>query len=111
MAGGGGPGTIVQIVDGDTTVATWRLPGRGRLDLGLVDALARLHLAARRQGWTVNLAEVDPELDALLGFTGLAEVLGGVLPLAPGWAGDRGPRRPPGRGSCTKWRSAHLRPR
>jgi hypothetical protein len=65
-------------------VATWRLPGRGRLDLGLVDALARLHLAARRHGWTVNLAEVDPELDALLGFTGLAEVLGGVLPLEAG---------------------------
>jgi hypothetical protein len=44
-------------------------------DLGLVDALARLQLMARRQGCSIQLRPCD-ELRELLLLVGLAEVLG-----------------------------------
>lgn len=40
-----------------------------------VDALARLQLAARRFGCQVRLVNAAPELRALVGFMGLADVL------------------------------------
>jgi hypothetical protein len=45
-----------------------------RPDLGLVDALARLELVARRRGWTIRWHTGD-ELRGLLLLVGLAEVL------------------------------------
>lgn len=68
--------TIVEVVDGDATLTTWRLTGVTQCDVGLIDALARLQLVARRRGWTIRLTHVDPELVALLDLTGLAGVLG-----------------------------------
>jgi hypothetical protein len=44
-------------------------------DAGSVDALARLELLARRQGTQLQLREVSPELQQLLGLCGLAGVL------------------------------------
>ena len=44
-------------------------------DLAAVDALARLALAARRQGWCVRLCGASKELRELVAFMGLAEVL------------------------------------
>ena len=44
-------------------------------DLGLVDALARLQLMARRRGCSIQLRPCD-ELRELLLLVGLAEVLG-----------------------------------
>jgi ABC-type transporter Mla MlaB component len=44
-------------------------------DAATVDALARLQLAARRQGCEVRLRRASDELRELLGFMGLAEVL------------------------------------
>jgi anti-anti-sigma regulatory factor len=41
-----------------------------------VDALARMQLTARRLGGRIRLRNVSPELDELLSFAGLAEVLG-----------------------------------
>ncbi|WP_406202022.1 STAS domain-containing protein [Kitasatospora sp. NBC_01560] len=49
-------------------------------DLALVDALARLRLAAARQGVPVVLTNASSPLRELLAFTGLAD----VLPVAPG---------------------------
>ena len=46
-------------------------------DLGLVDALARLQLAAHRTGGTVRLTGMSPELRDLLAFVGLLDVLDG----------------------------------
>ena len=40
-----------------------------------VDALARLQLAARKLGFEVRLRHVSRELQELLAFTGLSEVL------------------------------------
>jgi ABC-type transporter Mla MlaB component len=42
---------------------------------GAVDALARLQLAARRQGCQVRLRHASAELRALVAFMGLADVL------------------------------------
>jgi hypothetical protein len=45
-------------------------------DLGTVESLARLQLAARRCGVELRLAHVPDELRELITFAGLAEVLG-----------------------------------
>jgi ABC-type transporter Mla MlaB component len=44
-------------------------------DAGTVDALARLQLAARRQGCQVRLRNASDELRQLVAFMGLADVL------------------------------------
>ena len=56
-------------------VASWPLAADGRVDLAVVDDLARLHLSARRLGYAVRLRHAAPDLSALLRFVGLAEVL------------------------------------
>lgn len=48
-------------------------------DLGTIDILARLRLAARRSGWHVMLHGAGSELRALLTLAGLAT----ALPLTP----------------------------
>jgi len=73
-----GPATMVELVDGTHCVAVWPLTGVRR-DLAVVDALARLQLAAQRLGWSVRVRNADDELRALLEFVGLAD----VLPLEP----------------------------
>ena len=45
-------------------------------DCVTVDALARIHLAARRAGVDLDVRHVSPELKELLVFTGLSGVLG-----------------------------------
>jgi ABC-type transporter Mla MlaB component len=46
-----------------------------RADAATVDALARLQLAARRQGARIGLYGATAELRELIGFMGLQEVL------------------------------------
>jgi ABC-type transporter Mla MlaB component len=46
-----------------------------RPDVVTVDALARLQLAARRHGCQVRLRSASPELQELLAFMGLRDVL------------------------------------
>ena len=45
-------------------------------DLGTVESLARLQLAARRCGLELRLRRVPKELEELITFVGLAEALG-----------------------------------
>jgi hypothetical protein len=45
-------------------------------DLGTVESLARLQLAARRCGLELRLTRVPEELEELITFLGLAEALG-----------------------------------
>ena len=47
-----------------------------RADAVAADALARLALAARQRGCVARLSGASAELTDLLGFMGLAEVLG-----------------------------------
>jgi hypothetical protein len=44
-------------------------------DLGTIDALARLELAARRRGRSVRLDGTNEDLRQLVGFAGLGRVL------------------------------------
>ena len=67
---------IVVLVRGDAELASWPLPGRGRPDLGAVEALARLQLAARRLGCSIRLRDACVELSELLELCGLSEVVG-----------------------------------
>ena len=68
------PTTVVLVVDDRSERIVGRVDAR-RADLGLVDELARLQLAARRRGWRLRLRDVSDELRELLELAGLADVL------------------------------------
>jgi hypothetical protein len=70
-------GAIVLIVNGDVEVVVAHLGSRPP-DLGLVEALARLQLAARRRGRSIRLREPCPELCQLLELAGLTDVIRGA---------------------------------
>ncbi len=62
----------VTVLGPDGTVRVHHiLEGPGTPDLGSVDEVARLALWAGRQGGSVVLSEVSPELDELLQLSGL----------------------------------------
>jgi hypothetical protein len=68
------PTTLVVVVEDGTEVVVGRVAA-GRTDLALVDALLRLHLAARRCGWRLRIDDPEPCLCGLLELTGLGGVL------------------------------------
>jgi hypothetical protein len=68
-------GARVVLSRGDIEVASWPLTTGDRLDLRLVDDLARLHLAAERLGCSLRLRDVCVELSELLDLVGLRAVL------------------------------------
>ena len=71
---------VVLLRDG-AEVACWPLVWEdGRVDLGAVNAVARLQLQARRQGCTVWLRHACPDLIELLELVGLTQVLQGRRP-------------------------------
>ena len=51
--------------------------GPDRCDLGFVEDLLRVQLAARRFGWTIQLCDVQPDLRELIELVGLTTELGG----------------------------------
>ncbi len=83
MVAGDGSRTIVVVVDGDVELAVWSVDGPAPPDLSVVDAVARLQLAARRAGWSTRLRDPSVALRCLLDLVGLADVLAGAsgLPL------------------------------
>ena len=60
---------------GDAEVASWPLDRSGHVDLAVVDELARLHLAARRMGYSIRLRDAGTGLLELLDLVGLKEVV------------------------------------
>jgi hypothetical protein len=68
-------GTIAVLVIGGEAIASWPLPGTGRPNLAMVDELARLQLAAKRLGGSVEVRCGWPALTALLALIGLDDVL------------------------------------
>lgn len=68
------PLTVAIVVDDGADEVVVEIDAQ-RLDLGLVDALARLQLEARRRGWTVRVRDGTGALRGLLELVGLAEVL------------------------------------
>src|SRR3954463_13494051 len=73
-----GMATLVVVVDDGTELVVGRMADRP--DLGCVNALARLQLAARRCGWSLVGRDPHPNLGGLLELCGL----GGVVALEPG---------------------------
>ena len=81
---GDGWATIVVRSAGNVEVVTWPLVD-GAGDLAVVDALARLQLAARRWGFSLRLRGAETDLLGLIDLVGLTGVLtatsgGGQLP-------------------------------
>jgi hypothetical protein len=74
--------TVVVVVDDGSELVLAHLKARGP-DLALVDALARLQLAARRRGLRLRLRGASEELRALLELVGLADVLALEAPREP----------------------------
>lgn len=68
--------TIVLIRHG-AEVGTWTLMGAPKVDLVLVDEVARWRLAARRLGCTIRLRNTSLDLLDLLEFVGLGVQVGG----------------------------------
>ena len=69
---------MVVLLRGRSELATWALAPRGRLDLSVVDDLARLQLAARRLGCSIRLRAPDGQLLELLDLAGLGAVVPGA---------------------------------
>lgn len=69
-----------MLADSDADVVVCDVDSVTEADLGIIDALARLALAAHRLGRPVVLRDAAPELRELLAFAGLA----GVVPCLPG---------------------------
>ena len=66
---------IILVVDGREVPVGHIAPGR-RCDLGLIDAVLRLQLAALTLGWSIQLREVCPHLRELAELVGCSERLG-----------------------------------
>jgi hypothetical protein len=64
--------TVLVIKGAQVSVAR---PLTGRVDLALVDRLARVTLEARRRGEAICLYDPSPELRALLELCGLADLV------------------------------------
>jgi len=67
--------TMLSGTDADVVVDVHALAA----DLATIDALARLQLTARLLGRRIGLRRASPDLDRLVSFAGLAE----ILPTAP----------------------------
>lgn len=66
-----------MLVCDEVELVTVRVPPERPFDLGLVDELARLQLAARRLGCSIKLRHACPELLELLEIVGLSDVVSG----------------------------------
>jgi hypothetical protein len=64
------PRAVVLVLDGDVTVATFAVDGAAPA-LFVVDAVARLRVAAARLGWDVRLAACGAGLREVLDLAGL----------------------------------------
>jgi hypothetical protein len=72
--------TIVVRTPGDIEVVHWPVATAGGGELAVVDALARLQLAARRFGCALRLRGAEDALLDLIDLVGLRTVLTGPAP-------------------------------
>ena len=72
--------TIVVRTPGDIEVVHWPVTTAGGGELAVVDALARLQLAARRFGCALRLRGGQDDLLGLIDLVGLRNVLTGPAP-------------------------------
>lgn len=65
------PRAVVLLVRDGEQVLLGPVYGPDRCDLGFVEGLLRVQLAARRYGWSIRLTEVRPDLLELVELVGL----------------------------------------
>ncbi|MFJ9808468.1 STAS domain-containing protein [Streptomyces sp. NPDC101158] len=69
-------GRICALLDAaEPCLVLCEIGGLGRADLAVVDALARVRLAARRRGHRLEFRGAAPELRGVLELVGLGELL------------------------------------
>ncbi len=66
-----GPRAVVVLLRDDREVLLGPVYAPDRCDLGFVDGLLRVQLAARRFGWSIRLTQVRPDLRELVELVGL----------------------------------------
>lgn len=71
------PRAVVVLVRDGERVLLGPVYGPDRCDLGFVDGLLRVQLAARRFGWAIQLVDVRDDLRELVELVGLTAELGG----------------------------------
>lgn len=64
-----------MLVSAELVLATWDVECDGRPALALIDELARLQLAARRLGWSIQVRDAEPAITDMIELAGLSEVL------------------------------------
>ena len=69
------PRAVVLVVDDHTEITLFHLARPEIVDLGVIDSLASLQLAARRLGWAVRVDDPCPTLRGLIELVGLGDVL------------------------------------
>ena len=69
------PRAVVVLWRDDEEILLGPVYAPDRCDLGFVDGLLRVQLAARRFGWSICLREVRPDLLELVELVGLAAEL------------------------------------
>ena len=72
-----GPRAVVVLRRDGEDVLLGPVYGPDRCDLGFVEDLLRLQLAARRFGWTIQLVEVRDDLRELIEMVGVSTDLVG----------------------------------
>lgn len=65
------PRAVVLLLRDGQEVLLGPVYGPDRCDLGFVEGLLRVHLAARRFGWSIRLTEIHPDLRELVELVGL----------------------------------------
>lgn len=70
-----GPRAVVVLERDGEDVLLGPVHGPDRCDLGFVEDLLRVQLAARRFGWSIRLREVRPDLRELIELAGLTSDL------------------------------------
>jgi hypothetical protein len=78
-AEGGTTRDVVLVLDGGVEVVLWRMDGMLDPDMRVVDALARLQLAARQVGGGIRLRNPCERLRALLDLVGLSSVFPDIV--------------------------------
>jgi hypothetical protein len=86
---GDGWATIVVRSPGDVEVVNWPIATAPGSDLAVVDALARLQLAAQRYGCAIRLRGTENDLLELIDLVGLGAVLTGRSPREGAWQPER----------------------
>jgi hypothetical protein len=89
-AEGGTTRDVVLVLEGDVEVVLWRMDGIPDPDLRVIDALARLQLAARQVGGAIRLRNPCERLRALLDLAGLSSVFSDIVIDSADASGDEG---------------------